>query len=155
MFIASIAHNMFLRGQIHAVLNLVLYKRYIDDYVGATSSSREELNQFTTLVNSFHPALKYTWEISENSFAFFDSFSKKRGYPDSAVTTGKHSAQEIDRETALQIPFTLTYYPQSLAVEDVTSLKNFKILRNDPETKLIFPLYHSFHSNATKTQGTS
>ena len=27
-------------------------------------------------------------------------FFKKRGYPDSAVTTGKHRAQEIDRETA-------------------------------------------------------
>ena len=28
-------------------------------------------------------------------------FFKKHGYPDSAVTTGKHCAQEIDRETAL------------------------------------------------------
>ena len=67
---------------------------------------------------------------------------QKRGYPDSAVTTGKHRAQEIDRETALQtsqneetnrIPFTLTYHPQSLAVKNLV-LKNFKILRNDPET---------------------
>ena len=34
-----------------------LYKRYlyIDDCVGATSSSREELNLFITSVNSFHP----------------------------------------------------------------------------------------------------
>ena len=37
-----------------------LYKRYIDDCVGATSSSREELNLFINLVNSFHPDLKYT-----------------------------------------------------------------------------------------------
>ena len=75
-------------------------------------------------------------------------FFKKRGYPDSAVTTGKHRAQEIDRETALQtsqseetdrIPFTLTYHPQNLAIKDVI-LKNFKILRNDPETKHIFSL---------------
>ena len=53
-------------------------------------------------------------------------FFKKRGYPDSAVTTGKHRAQEIDRETALQtsqneetdrIPFTLTYHPQNLAIK--------------------------------------
>ena len=51
---------------------LDLYKRYIDDCVGATSSSREELNQFINSVNSFHPALKYTWEISENSLAFLD-----------------------------------------------------------------------------------
>ena len=43
-----------------------LYKGYIDDCVGATSSSREELNQFINSVNSFHLALKYTWEISEN-----------------------------------------------------------------------------------------
>ena len=73
-------------------------------------------------------------------------FFKKRGYPDSAITTGKHRAQEIDRNTALQspqdeetnrIPFTLTYHPQNLAVKNVI-LKNFKILRNDPETQHIF-----------------
>ena len=33
---------------------------------------------------------------------------KKRSYPDSAVTTDKHRAQEIDRETALQTYFTTT-----------------------------------------------
>ena len=49
-----------------------LYKRHIDDCVGATSSSREELNLFINSVNSFHPALNYTWEISENSLAFLD-----------------------------------------------------------------------------------
>ena len=46
-----------------------LYRRYIDDCVGAT---REELNQFITAVNSFHPALKYTWEISDTSLTFLD-----------------------------------------------------------------------------------
>ena len=49
-----------------------LYGRYIDDCIGAISSSREELNCFITSVNSFHPALKYTWEISETSLAFLD-----------------------------------------------------------------------------------
>ena len=34
-----------------------LYGRYIDDCIGAISSSREELDQFITSVNSFHPAL--------------------------------------------------------------------------------------------------
>ena len=48
------------------------YRRYIDDCIGATSSSREDLNQFITAVNSFHPALKYTWEISDTSLAFLD-----------------------------------------------------------------------------------
>ena len=49
-----------------------LYRRYIDDCFGATSSTREELNQFRTAVNSFYPALKYTWEISDTSLAFLD-----------------------------------------------------------------------------------
>ena len=48
------------------------YGRYIDDCIGAISSSKEELNRFITSVNSFHPVLKYTWEISETSLAFLD-----------------------------------------------------------------------------------
>ena len=47
-----------------------LYRRYIDDCVGATSSTREELEQFIYSVNSFNLALKYTWQISETSVAF-------------------------------------------------------------------------------------
>ena len=49
-----------------------LYGRYIDDCIGAISSSREELDQFITSVNSFHLALKYTWDILETSLAFLD-----------------------------------------------------------------------------------
>ena len=49
-----------------------LYRRYIDACIGATSSSREDLNQFIAAVNLFHPALKYTWEISDTSLAFLD-----------------------------------------------------------------------------------
>ena len=44
-----------------------LYRRYTDDCVGATWSTREELNQCITAVKSFHPSLKYTWEISDSS----------------------------------------------------------------------------------------
>ena len=43
------------------------YGRYIHDCIDAILSSREELNRFITSVNSFHPSLKYTWEISETS----------------------------------------------------------------------------------------
>ena len=42
-----------------------LYRRYIDDCVSAVFSTREELDQIITADNSFHPALKYTWEISD------------------------------------------------------------------------------------------
>ena len=36
---------------------------------------REELNQFITAVNSFHPTLKYTWEISDTYLAFLNKKS--------------------------------------------------------------------------------
>ena len=48
-----------------------LYGHYIDDCISATST-REELTQFISAINSFHPALKYTWEISDTSSAFLD-----------------------------------------------------------------------------------
>ena len=56
------------------------YRRYIEDCVGATSSTREELNQFITALNSFHSALKYTWEISNTSLTFsrYQSFCRSR-----------------------------------------------------------------------------
>ena len=69
LFVGYIEHEFF--NQYNG-LKPELYRRYIDDCVGATSSTREELNQFTTAVNSFHPALKYTWEISDTSLAFLD-----------------------------------------------------------------------------------
>ena len=34
-----------------------LYGRYIDDCIGATSSTREELTQFVSTINSFHSPL--------------------------------------------------------------------------------------------------
>ena len=51
-----------------------LYKRYIDDIVGAASCSRAELNNFVTFVNNFHPNLKFTWSISEDKLPFLDLY---------------------------------------------------------------------------------
>ena len=52
-----------------------------------TSSSREELNLFINSVNSFHPALKYSWEISKNSLAFLDI---KLSINDNGLSTSVH-----------------------------------------------------------------
>ena len=46
--------------------------RYIDDRVGTASCSRGELECFINYVNNFHPALQFTWEISETSVSFLD-----------------------------------------------------------------------------------
>ena len=57
LFVGYMEHQFFDQYNGHKPK---LYRRYIDDCVGATSSTREELNQFITAVNSSHPALKYT-----------------------------------------------------------------------------------------------
>ena len=44
----------------------------VDDCISAPPYTREELNQFMTAVNSFHPALKYTWKIFDTSLVFLD-----------------------------------------------------------------------------------
>ncbi|KAL9952017.1 hypothetical protein ACROYT_G039216 [Oculina patagonica] len=49
-----------------------LYKRYIDDVLGASSGTREDLESFIEFCSSYHPSLKYTFEISESSIPFLD-----------------------------------------------------------------------------------
>ena len=47
-----------------------LYKRYIDDVLGASSDTRQDLENFIHFCSTYHPALKYTFEISESSIPF-------------------------------------------------------------------------------------
>ena len=46
--------------------------RCIDDCLGTASCSRVELERFINFVNNFHPALQFTWEISETSVSSLD-----------------------------------------------------------------------------------
>ena len=63
----------------------VLYKRYIDDIAGATSGSREEIEDFATYVNGFHPSLNFTWVISDVQLPFLDLCLKPT--PDRLLTS--------------------------------------------------------------------
>ena len=84
-------------------------------------------------------------------------FFKNRDYPDSVVNTAQHRAQQIDRQSALQmsqkekderIPIALTYHPHNLAAKNII-LKNFQLLQSDNETGRIFsqPPLVSFKRN--------
>lgn len=53
-----------------------LYKRYIDDIVGACSCSNREIEDVASFVNNFHPSLKFTWAISEKQLPFLDLLLK-------------------------------------------------------------------------------
>ena len=49
-----------------------IFGRYIDDCLGTAISTRVDLERFINYVNGFHPALKFTLEISETCMSFFD-----------------------------------------------------------------------------------
>ena len=49
-----------------------LIKRYIDDIIGATSLPLTDLQKFIDYTNNFHPALQFTYTITEASIPFLD-----------------------------------------------------------------------------------
>ena len=49
-----------------------LLKRYIDDIFLIWQHSSEDLREFLTALNQFHPSLKYTWTFSQTSVDYLD-----------------------------------------------------------------------------------
>ena len=64
-----------------------LLMRYIDDIVGATSLPLNQLQDFINFVNNFHPAVKFTHTITENSLPFLDTLLS---ISDDKITTSIH-----------------------------------------------------------------
>ena len=50
----------------------MLYRRYIDDIVGAASCPEEELQCFIDHLTNFNSSIKYTYAISNNTVTFLD-----------------------------------------------------------------------------------
>ena len=69
LFIGYLEHQIF--QQYRGVLP-DLFKRYIDDIGGATSSSREDLQAFLDFIASFHPSIHFTYDISEVQLPLLD-----------------------------------------------------------------------------------
>ena len=109
-----------------------LYGRYIDDCIGATSSSREELDHFITSVNSFHPALKYTWEISETSIAFLDI---KVSINDNGLSSSVHYKPTDSHSYLLHSSSHPSHVKNAIPFSQFLRLRRFKCSRMTP----IFP----------------
>ena len=77
-----------------------LFGRYIDDCLGATSCTKEELERFIGFVNSFHPALKFTWEISETSVTFLDI---NISVQDNKLATSVHDCRQFYLSSIISI----------------------------------------------------
>ena len=50
--------------------NPQLYKRYIADWLGASSGTQQDLENFIEFCSAYYPPLKYTFEISESLLSF-------------------------------------------------------------------------------------
>ena len=50
----------------------IMIRRYIDDYFGISTSTKNELEDFMQYVNDFHPSLSYTYDISNTSVNVLD-----------------------------------------------------------------------------------
>ena len=50
----------------------IVFLRYIDDIFGIAPGNPDDLLPFMNFVNTFHPALDFTWEISTTSVVFLD-----------------------------------------------------------------------------------
>eukprot|EP00061_Rhincodon_typus_P014640 g41789.t1 len=69
LFVGFMEQSLF-RNYIGTIPHL--FPRHIDDCVGAVSHSHEELEQFINFTNTFHPALKFTWTVSDTSLPILD-----------------------------------------------------------------------------------
>ena len=57
----------------------LVWKRFIDDIFMIWTCTKEELDAFILHLNSCHPTIKFTAEISQNETIFLDTKVKKDG----------------------------------------------------------------------------
>ena len=69
LFVGYVEEKMLLT---YTVTKPIMLRRYIDDYVGISTSTKNELEEFLQYLNDFHPSLSYTYDISDTSVNFFD-----------------------------------------------------------------------------------
>ena len=115
-----------------------LFGRYIDDCFGATSCGRPELDRFIQFVNTFHPALEFTWEISTSSVTFLDiNVSIQNDGLATSVHYKPTDSHSYLLHSSSHPPHVKKSIPNNLRVKDII-LKNFKLLQSDPDTATIF-----------------
>ena len=69
LFVGYVEEKMLLT---YTGTKLIMLRRYIDDYFGISTSTKNELEDFMQYVNDFHPSLSYTYDISDTSVNFLD-----------------------------------------------------------------------------------
>ena len=126
-----------------------IYKRYIDDGIGATSLNYNQLLDFINFVQNFHPAVKFTYEISEKSVTFLDmKLYLKQGKLTTSVhykSTDSHSYRDYrsshNPSTKNSIPFSQFLGLRRLCSDDADfeekaeEMVNFFLKDDTPKTR--------------------
>ena len=136
-----------------------LYKRFIDDIFGATSMSRKDLERYIDYVKNFHPALDFTFEISDTSVSFLDAKFSVCG--DQIVSTIFYKATDShaylmyssnhSRNCVDSIPYSQFLRLRRLCSSDhdfytkAAEMKNFFIARDYP-SKVIDRAFKKVHN---------
>ena len=69
LFVGYVEEKMLLK---YTGTKPIMLRGYIDDYIGISTSTKKELEDFMQYVNDFHPSLSYTYDISDTSVNFLD-----------------------------------------------------------------------------------
>ena len=121
-----------------------IFKRYIDDGIGATSLKYNQLLDFINFVQNFHPAVKFNYEISEKSVTFLDLKQGKLTTSVHCTSTGSHSYLHYysshNPSTKNSIPFSQFLRLRSLCSDDADfeeeaeEMASFFLQRRYPES---------------------
>ena len=69
LFVGHIEEQMLTQYQ---GVRPLMYRRYIDDIFGAFTGTCDDVAKFTEFADAFHPALRFTSNVSQHSVTFLD-----------------------------------------------------------------------------------
>ena len=79
LFMARLEEKLLEKARTDLQIELPLYLRYIDDIFFIFPYSETKLQEFMTLMNSFHKTIKFTEEHSREEIIFLDTYVKRDG----------------------------------------------------------------------------
>ena len=77
LFMARLKVKLLEKAKTDLQIELPLYLRYIDDIFFIFPYSETKLEQFMTLMNSYHKTIKFAEEHSRNEIIFLDTYVKR------------------------------------------------------------------------------
>ena len=77
LFMARLEQKLLVKAKTDFHIELPLYLRYIDDIFFIFPYRETKLEQFMTLMNSYHKTIKFTEEHPRNKIIFLDTYVKR------------------------------------------------------------------------------